>query len=315
MSYPRSLKIPNWKGWSHHRSGWKYVIQGLQQLHDDEGIWFHSFLDQYFTSKKVEEPWAGFFHNAPFHPSFTGNDKYLYGKELDAILNDNRFILSYPYCRGLFTLCEYTKEFLETRVTVPITSLIHPTEEPDLYFSYDSFLRNPKKKIVVTGQWMRRYETIFYIPTTKYEKCILNCDSLQKWDNIKKDVGEMFNTVTLINRISNAGYDLLLERNIVMLDLYDVAACNSIIDCIIRNTPVLTRRNKANVEYLGDKYPFYFRDIDEATQKIHDIKLVLETTKYLENLPIKQKMNLDYFLKTMTESHTYKQLIPRKIFF
>lgn len=315
MNYPRLLKMPTWKGWDHHRSGWRYVLEGLQQLHNDDGIWFNSFLDQYFINKKIEEPWTGFFHNTPFHPSFTNNEKYLHGKELDAVLDSPKFRISYPYCRGLFTLANYTKEFLETRISAPVTALIHPTEEPDLYFSYESFINNPNKKLVVTGQWLRRYETIYFIPTIKYEKCILDCDPRQKWNLIKNIVGgDLFDQVTLIKRISNAGYDLLLERNIVFLDLYDAAACNSIIDCIIRNTPVLTRKNRANIEYLGEKYPFYFRDIDEATQKIHDMKLIRETTKYLERLPIKQKMTLNYFVQTMVQSVTYKSLIPRKVF-
>ena len=58
-------------------------------------------------------------------------------------------------------------------------------------------------------------------------------------------------------------YDILLSNNIVFIHLIDASANNTIIECIIRNTPIIVNRLDAVVEYLGVDYPLYYNNLNE----------------------------------------------------
>ena len=56
-------------------------------------------------------------------------------------------------------------------------------------------------------------------------------------------------------------YDQLLEKNIVFIELIDASANNTILECIVRNTPIIVNKIEPVVEYLGDDYPLYFENL------------------------------------------------------
>ena len=93
--------------------------------------------------------------------------------------------------------------------------------------------------------------------------------------------------------------------NIVFVDMYDSSANNAVIECIARDTPILINPLPAVVEYLGEDYPFYFNDLDEAAEKINDHDLIEETYKYLNNMN-KDFLTQEYFLRSFVESEIYK---------
>ena len=55
--------------------------------------------------------------------------------------------------------------------------------------------------------------------------------------------------------------------NIAFLDLYDSSVNNAVIECIVRNTPVLVNKIPPIVELLGPNYPFYFNDLNEKLKQ------------------------------------------------
>ena len=69
--------------------------------------------------------------------------------------------------------------------------------------------------------------------------------------------------MTTITQLDNTEYDKLLSNSVVMIKLEDASAVNTIIECIIRNTPVMVNRLPAVVEYLGPKYPQYYDNLSE----------------------------------------------------
>ena len=73
----------------------------------------------------------------------------------------------------------------------------------------------------------------------------------------------------------------LLEKNIVFIDLYDSAANNTVLECIIRNTPLIVNRTPGVVEYLGEDYPLYFDNLDEVDGLLELEKLSVETRPVL----------------------------------
>lgn len=72
---------------------------------------------------------------------------------------------------------------------------------------------------------------------------------------------EKIKSVKVINRLNNFEYDELLSNCIVFIDFVDVAASNSIVECIARGTPLLVPKLPAIVEYLGEDYSLYFDDV------------------------------------------------------
>jgi hypothetical protein len=58
--------------------------------------------------------------------------------------------------------------------------------------------------------------------------------------------------------LDNEEYDTWLAQNVVFLHLIDASAVNTVLECIVRHTPIIINRNPAIVEMLGEAYPLYF---------------------------------------------------------
>ena len=80
------------------------------------------------------------------------------------------------------------------------------------------------------------------------------------------------------------------------------------IECIARATPILVNPIPAVKEYLGKDYPLYFDSLEEAAEKIKDLKLVQQAHEHLLNCETRKKLPAEYFLKSMKESDVYKLL-------
>jgi hypothetical protein len=90
-------------------------------------------------------------------------------------------------------------------------------------------------------------------------------------------------------------YDELLEKNIVFIELIDASANNTILECIVRNTPIIVNKIEPVVEYLGQDYPLYFENLKDVPLLLTDEKL-LEAHTYLCNLN-KSEYYINYFCK------------------
>jgi hypothetical protein len=313
-AYPRKIKIANWTAWAHHRSGWKYVLGGLQQLHHGNGVLLHPFLDEVLHHKHMKVPWVGFLHNTPYFPKKPPKNNN--PRSLQDLVKTEKWKLNMRSCRGIFTVSQYIKSFLDRHVDVPISALTHPIEIPEIKFSFDKFIANPNKLLLMTGNWMRRFVSFYILNSGGFKKQFLKCQ-YPNVNHIVKELGEycvslaspqvFAGQVFIHPYVNNNEYDLLHRENIVFLDLYDVGACNTILDCIVRNTPLLVRKLCGAVEYLGVDYPFYYETLPEAEEKLQDFDLILATHKYLVNLD-KTDFQLNTFIKKMTESEVYNNL-------
>ena len=69
----------------------------------------------------------------------------------------------------------------------------------------------------------------------------------------------------------------------------DASAVNTIIECKVRNTPVIVNRLPAVVEILGENYPFYYNDasyyeINKQIENLLTIENVNKAYNYLRHL-------------------------------
>jgi hypothetical protein len=115
-------------------------------------------------------------------------------------------------------------------------------------------------------------------------------------------------SVVALDFVSNRRYDRLLSENIVFLDLIDASANNAIIECIARNTPLLVNPIPPVIEYLGENYPFFYNSLEEAARKAENLDLVLETHRYLEKHPLKEKLSGACFRESFINSSIYTSL-------
>jgi len=300
------------RNYGKHRSGWSFAIYSIRSLHNPRGMYVDSFIERSFVwSHKGVKPhmtdWVGFIHVPPAVP-----DWFQLELSNKAIMNTEAWKLSYPQCKGLFTLSAYHKNSLKSYLDVPIENLFHPTEFPALTWSWERFNRNKEKKIVQVGYWLRKLYSIYLLQGHHYQKVFLraNHPDLDKFLKAEYEnsafkhllTEDVMQSTQILSFLSNKKYDELLSENIVFLDLYDASANNAVIECIARNTPILVNKIEPVVEYLGEEYPFYFSSLEEAAAKVCDEDLIIETHQYLVNHPFKYKYTVEYFKKCFIDS-------------
>jgi tetratricopeptide (TPR) repeat protein len=348
------IDISNQKTFSCHRSGWNFALHALMPLHNSKGIMFDGFIEKNFawnhwkegisppdvlnrmkidgtfdelaTSEErgitpYKRPWVGFVHNPQGMPTW-----FHYQESPQSIFAKDIWQQSIEYCLGLFTFSEYHAEWLREQTGKPVSTLIHPTESPELRFDFERFLANPYKKIAQVGWWLRKLNAIYQLPIAsnnplKYEKIRLipmffdNADEYLK-KLMQKEVE--LNQLTMdpafsqntkdVHHLSNNDYDRLLSENIAFVDLYDSNANNLVIECIARATPLLINPLPAVIEYLGHEYPMYFNSLDEALEKSLDVSLIFDTHIYLQHCETAKKLSADYFFNSFKESKGYKAI-------
>lgn len=311
------LKMGEQQRWEEHRSGWKFALGCLEVLRDEEGILFDGVIDYTFGYGAAEarkaraipykEFWIGFIHSSvtlcPFMSNYT---------TIDSILESPEFVESLVFCRGLFTLSEYLAEYIRTKLprAIPVCSLKHPTEFPSVTFDIDRFLAS--EKVVHIGSWLRRVTSFLSLNAGAYQKILLmnprTVRSLKEEMLFYKDSDWNFSGLEVWQRLSDQDYDNLLSEAVVFVHLCDSSATNTIIECIVRNTPILVNRSRPVSEYLGDEYPFYYSCLDEATAKLANRDLIRKTHEYLIDFRGKNELSERHFFDNFVNSTIMKDL-------
>ena len=104
----------------------------------------------------------------------------------------------------------------------------------------------------------------------------------------------LHNDVAIIENLNNNDYDLLLSKNIVFINLINASAVNTIIECIVRNTPIIVNRLPATVELLGELYPLFYNTIADATDLL-TAKKIKEGWSYLNKMD-KTEFKIETFI-------------------
>ena len=126
-------------------------------------------------------------------------------------------------------------------------------------------------------------DRICYVETNKYIEGLVN------------HVSKLYNDVKIIKYLENNNYDKLLSENIVFINLINVSACNTLIECVIRNTPIIINRLEGVEEILGTDYPLFYDNLVEASEIITDINRLKKGYEYLVKLD-KTNLKIETFL-------------------
>jgi hypothetical protein len=292
---------------SEHRGGWKSIINSLIQssfYNNNSEIEFYDMIEsyylwnnKYFSSNK----WAGILHCTQSTPL------YLNIINIKNLFKNINFIKSLNNCMYIISLSEYISNYLRVifnklQKNIKVITIKHPVESNNIImFNYDNYINNNEKYIIQIGQQLRKMSSIYLLNLPNYkklwlcgtkniDKCKLLLDKEIKYLNL--NITNM-DSVKIKYTNTFEEYDILLSKNIVFIDLFDASANNTILECIVRNTPIIINKLPAIVEYLGEDYPLYFNNLEEIP-KIINSSLILEAHIYLKNMN-KEDLTIDYF--------------------
>jgi len=278
-----------------HCQGWKHVAGYLKSrmIHNDRGVYLIDFFDKDIDQPEIVDvchsnPWVGFVHMAPGVdlPENTTTLSSLFRRLERKRLMEPLF----SNCKGLFVLTRYLKRYLEEKLAdfcIPVEVYCHPKEltmqhspkrSPPLQngdardevetgtpgapgFGLKEYLQQKKRRIIHVGKYLR------------------NTDSFHSLEVPKNFTKQMLN-----NALSDGEYVSLLTNSIVFVDLYDASASNMITECIVANVPLLINPLPAVMEYLGENYPFYYRTLREAADKLANDHYIVLTYHYMNKL-------------------------------
>lgn len=306
---------------SFHRSGWAYALDALRPLMKPDGVLLDSFVEATFCwdLQKNEQSgilpyrrdWVAFIHNPPGIPQW-----HEFESAPQAILALPAWRESLPYCRGIFAFSETMCSWLKQRVSVPVALARHPTEPTELCFSMENFLANPLRRIIQIGAWLRRLHSIALLKVSMRKGLLSprpfpdpHLQSLlsreAQHERSARDAD--WSSVDILAYQSSEDYDRLLASNVVFLDLYDTVVNNTIIECIVRRTPVVCNRLPSLEELLGPDYPLFFSSLEQAAAIADDLALIEKAHQHLKAIP-QEAFSQRSFRESVAGSDIYLRL-------
>jgi hypothetical protein len=318
-----------------HRSGWQYIIDNLVLELDLDNITIDTYIDKtfhwnskFYKSKNIIpyiKPWVGFIH----HTFSDYNNKY----NCKELFDNKLFQDSLGSCKCLIVMSEYLKQqILLIRNDIRIEVIYHPTEITHEKFAWDKFISNDNRSVIQIGNWLRNVFAIYNLELPlnsiiKHKSVLKNKNTENYFvpsgffDEFKKLDGQsnvvdmckisftnmhlkgMYNTildyhqsVNEIEYLENNDYDKLLSQNIVFINLVDASAINTLLECIMRNTPIIINPIDAVVEILGKDYPLYYTTMYEASCLLDDESKLQSGHLYLLQID-KSKFYIDTFIE------------------
>lgn len=299
-----------------HRGGWKSVLHSLKEnnFYNDSSTYdFFDIIEFKFMWNEdknfvCKNKWAGLIHCTPKTPDF------LNMSNIQNLFHNKYFIESLKTCKFIVTFNKYVTNYLKNtfvdlKISVPLYTLKHPVDtENIILFDYNNFITNNDKKILQIGQQLRKMSSIYLLDIVNFKKIWLT--GTKNFNRCKEilnneifflniDKNNFKGSVELHYTNTFQEYDELLSKNIVFIDLFDAAANNTILECIIRNTPIIVNKLTPIFEYLPEDYPLYFNCLDEIPNLLTNKKL-LDAHNYLTKMD-KTELTLDFFSKKIME--------------
>ena len=183
-------------------------------------------------------------------------------------------------------------------------------------FTKSSKEHHTLRKVALKGKGMNNYypsndlfpfnQTQKYLnitdDTNKY--CSQNNGELKNnWHRHLYDyLQKICNSVDIIEALTNEEYDDLLTKNIVFIKLVDASTVNTILECIVRNTPIIVNPHPAVIELLGDDYPLYM--LESETILKYNEKHVKDAYIKMKKMK-KESYEIGFFIQEMISVMEY----------
>lgn len=275
-------------------------------------------------------PWIGFIHHTfnETHSTFNCTELMRKPSFIESLASCKGLIV---LSKHLAT--QLRAQLPEAYAGLPVISMKHPVHfSSGAAWTPRVFMDNPDKKLVQIGSWLRRPFSIYRLKIREgggeitVRKCALRGRAMDKYfapddfhesmrrmccgdkaasasvNDMNKYVEgalsvllEMEASVEVLEYMNNAEYDALLSGNVIFLDLEDASACNTVLECMASNTPLIVNRLPALEEVLGRGYPGFYDSLEEASAMSCDVHRVLTMHSYLALLD-KSEHTMSHFL-------------------
>jgi hypothetical protein len=269
-----------------HLHGWDVATKCLSVLANDQGVILDDFVESTFLWHGDEshkrglipyrQHWVGFIHNPPGSPCWPSIAR----EGVQNLSKSPFWHQSLKHRLGLYALTQYLADWVREEWRVPCEVVRYPTIRPRVVFSPQAFREQSEPIIACIGFWLRRFSSFDALRADGYRKIrprpisdgdVKGLRRLRDYEQEEKKAaiwtGEAARPAETISRLFPEAYDALLSRSIVFLDLIDASGVTTIVECLIRGTPLLINRIPPIEEYLGKDYPLYFASLDEACCK------------------------------------------------
>lgn len=268
-----------------------------KKFYDEKGLVFYDWVDGKFRDKnQITNDWAGIIHNVIDYPPEYYDRKDIEILCLKDLVECDFFRDSMKKCKFLLTLSPTTANFLQSK-GINARFVYHPS--PKIFC-----WRGGEKHIVTVGQWMRKISSIDEICAPSFKKTVIKVPWDEPYEKITKG-----DNVKLIEYLNNEQYDKMIKDSIVFLHLYDVAACNTVLECIMSNTPLLINRLSGAEDYLGKDYPLFYDSLENVPQLLSWDR-ILDGHAYLKKKD-KRTFGIKKFISSLSKIITESY---RKIF-
>lgn len=299
-------KIINVSEPSYHYYGWGSIIDTLSQRVklDNNGIILHTFTDCIFWPNKKralpKEPWIGFVHSAIKNQPSRPKKSYC----IDGLIESDEFQRSLLFCKGLITLSDYTKKYLESKLDIPIHNCFLPKKTESNFFNFSDYFDSP---IISHSGFELRDISKFYLLKTSFKKQIFvnqkhNLDLISKELSLNNLKLHNENINIVFKNLSNKEYIKKLTSSIGFSYYYDCGASHSIIEHIMSHSPLVVNKIPPIVEYLGEDYPMYYENISHNLDRyLLDKTFVQQTSDYLKQQSQRKEFTIDYFYEFVNQ--------------
>lgn len=286
-----------------HHSGWPWVVRNMREHATPGGILVDDFIDRtmLFGIKTrpnefpYQEPIIGIFHHADDCPDWFD---FMRDHTLTKVTRSSLWSDGIRQLQAAVIMSHHAGSQLRELLTVPVHVIPHPIAHPDSTWSQAEWQKT--RRVGQVGCYGRNVRAIFQLPPVdgvayvRYRINDLTYKRHNKAAAYYKDKRPCFPGVHEANSVPYVGYNDMLCSTVVFMEILTGSANNVIIECIVRNTPVLVNRYPAVVEYLGEDYPLYYDDLQHATTLITD-KKIMEAHEYLVAKD-KQHLTIEHFL-------------------
>ena len=277
-------------GTNFHRSGWPYAYAALRSLHSPSGILLDDFVEQNFcyrdTPLTYDRPWIGIFHHPPNPPAFSNQREWLWKAFETAVWKR-----SVKHLRLAIALSRHLADWLQRQLGVPVAVVKLPCQVQRRGWTPEAWMANHDKMLVGVGWYLRNTQVLQQTPALPgMAKLRLLPDKahIHDWDHRVRRHWERngqrkrLDEVSTVGYVSSSVYDKLLNENVVVTEVFDASANNAVLDCLVRNTPLIVNRHPAVVEYLGPDYPLYFDEPNEICSLTKNIEEAHEHLRHCD---------------------------------
>lgn len=293
---------------------------------------------QFYMEKNIvpyKVKWIGFIHHTFSNYNNEYNCEQLLKDKLflTSLTCCQGLIVMTNYLKNLLQI-----EFDNLGIHVPLYVVYHPTEIVDNLFTWDNFMNNPNRQVIQIGNWMRdmfaihrvelpknsvvtqkavlknRNSDNYFLPETFFDLFVKSIKNQEINSNVYdickislenmhlkalyENVLEMEKSVNILQHLDNDNYDHLLTNNIVFIKLVDASAVNTLVECIVRNTPIIVNKIEPIVEVLGVDYPLYYETYYEASCLLDNYTKLQSAYIYLTNFD-KTRFKIQTFMDTL----------------